>query len=155
MDGTFRRGWNTGEPAQQALTNFASTPAGVLMLYVQDEIFDLERKSVGVAIRTSASVREPLHAAFLITLENLIAGLAGDAKLPAKFRHRFAAYPASHKLQSFIHYRTLLPRHNSLPLRGESVTYVSGTMCYLCLRSLKNKNAHFRDALTRTELNVL
>src|ERR1700676_1012844 len=23
------------------------------------------------------------------------------------------------------------------PLRGESVTYVSGTMCYLCLRPLK------------------
>src|ERR1700719_3668887 len=30
------------------------------------------------------------------------------------------------------------------PLRGESVTYVSGTMCYLCLRSLiahTNKHA--------------
>jgi hypothetical protein len=38
----------------------------------------------------SASVREPLHAAFLITIEDLIAGLAGDAKLPAKFRHRLA-----------------------------------------------------------------
>src|ERR1700732_3768490 len=90
MNSTFRRGGNTGEALQQALTNFASPPAGVLMLYVQDEIFDLERKSVGVAIRTSASVREPLHAAFLVTIEDLIAGLAGDAKLPAKFRHRLA-----------------------------------------------------------------
>src|ERR1700693_762704 len=62
----------------------------VLVLYVQDEVFDLERKLVGVAIRTSASVREPLHAVFLITIEDLIAGLAGDAKLPAKFRHRLA-----------------------------------------------------------------
>src|ERR1700719_468661 len=26
------------------------------------------------------------------------------------------------------------------PLRGESVTYVSGTMCYLCLRPLKGVN---------------
>src|ERR1700731_474061 len=93
MDGTFRRDGNAGEPAQQALTNFASTPAGVLMLYVQDEIFDLERKSVGVAIRTSASVREPLHAAFLVTIEDLIAVLAGDAKLPEKFRHRLAGEP--------------------------------------------------------------
>src|SRR3984957_10707656 len=134
MDGTFRRDGNTGEPAQQALTDFASTPAGVLVLYVQDEVFDLERKLVGVAIRTSASVREPLHAAFLITIEDLIAGLAGDAKLPAKFRHRLARQPASHKLPSFIHCRTLLPRHRSLPLREkvspmcpvQCVTYVSG-----------------------------
>src|SRR5690242_20953998 len=28
------------------------------------------------------------------------------------------------------------------PLRGESVTYVSGTMCYLCLRPLINKFEH-------------
>src|ERR1700693_441114 len=90
MNGTFRRDGNTGEAPQQALPDFASTPAGVLVLYVQDEVFDLERKLVGVAIRTSASVREPLHAVFLITIEDLIAGLAGDAKLPAKFRHRLA-----------------------------------------------------------------
>src|SRR5580704_14110499 len=90
MDGTFGRAGNSGEPAQQALTDFASTPAGVLVLYVQDEVFDLERKLVGIAIRSSASVREPLHTAFLITIEDLIAGLAGDAKLPAKFCHRLA-----------------------------------------------------------------
>src|ERR1700732_2547793 len=29
------------------------------------------------------------------------------------------------------------------PLRGESVTYVSGTMCYLCLRPLKKKVLSF------------
>ena len=39
MNGTFRRDGNTGEPPQQALTDFASTPAGVLVLYVQDEVF--------------------------------------------------------------------------------------------------------------------
>jgi hypothetical protein len=62
----------------------------VLVLYLQDEVFDLEWESVGIAIRTSASVRKPLHAAFLITIEDLITGLAGDAKLPTKFRHRLA-----------------------------------------------------------------
>jgi hypothetical protein len=35
MDGTFGRDGNTREPAQQALTDFASTPAGVLVLYVR------------------------------------------------------------------------------------------------------------------------
>src|SRR6202030_480268 len=105
MNSTFRRNGNTGEAPQQALTDFASTPAGVLVLYVQDEVFDLERKAVGVTIRTSASVREPLHATFLITMKDLITGLAGDTNLPAKFGHRLAGSPASHKLQSFIHYR--------------------------------------------------
>ena len=59
VDGTFGRDGNAAEPAQQALTDFASTPAGVLVLYVQDEIFDLEPKLVGAAIGTSASIREP------------------------------------------------------------------------------------------------
>src|ERR1700733_157450 len=34
------------------------------------------------------------------------------------------------------------------PLRGESVTYVSGTMCYLCLRSL-TLNADFGIAVKK------
>ena len=31
----------------------------------------------------------------------------------------------------------LLPRHRFLPKRGKSVTYVSGTICYLCVGSLR------------------
>src|ERR1700719_2443968 len=108
MNSTFRGNGNTGEPAQQALTDFASTPAGVLVLYVQNEVFDLERKLVGVAIRTSASVREPLHATFQMPIEDLMAVVAEDANLPEMFRNRLPGSPASHKLQSFIHYRTLL-----------------------------------------------
>ena len=56
----------------------------------RDVVLDLKRKLVGIAIRTPASVGEPLNAAFLITIEDLVAGLAGNAKLPAKFRHRLA-----------------------------------------------------------------
>jgi len=95
MDGTFGWAGNTGEPTQQALTDFASTPAGVLVLYVQDEVFHLERKSVGVAIRASASVRQPLHAAFLITIEDLIAGLAGE--MPNSLQSSAIASPASRR----------------------------------------------------------
>src|ERR1700686_5910283 len=146
MDGTFRRDGNTGEAPQQALTDFASTPAGVLVLYVQDEVFDLERKLVGVAIRTSASVRKPLHAAFLITIENLIAGLAGDAKLPAKFRHRLrrlAGEPqtaVSHPLPNTPSKASLPPlyREKVSPMCPvQCVTYVLGRS--LCLRSLTAK----------------
>src|SRR5215469_13790647 len=90
VDRALGRDRNSGEPAKQALADFASTPAGVLALDIQNVVLDLKRKLVGVAIRTSASVREPLNAAFLIAIEYLVAGLAGDPKLPAKFRHRLA-----------------------------------------------------------------
>jgi hypothetical protein len=90
MDGAL--GWhsNTREPAKQTLTDFARTPARVLTLDVQNVVFYLKRKLVGIAIRTPASVGEPLKAAFLVTIEDLIARLSGNAKLPAKFRHRLA-----------------------------------------------------------------
>ena len=67
-------------------------------------------------------------AAFLIAIEDLIAGLAGNPKLPAKFRHRLAGEPASHKLHSFIHDRTLPPWHNSLPV-GRKVLPMCPVRC--------------------------
>jgi hypothetical protein len=84
MDGTF--GWNgyAGEPADQALSDFPCTPAGVLPLHVQNEVLHLKRQLMGIPIGTAASVGEPLNPAFLVAIEDLVAGLAGDSELPAK-----------------------------------------------------------------------
>src|ERR1700683_1870283 len=41
------------------------------------------------------------------------------------------------------------------PLRGESVTHVSATMCYLCLRPLTILNAAFSDPLHSFRLSAL
>jgi hypothetical protein len=114
----------------------------VLALYVQDEVFDLKRKLVGVAIRTPASVREPLHAAFLITIEDLIAGLAGDAELLAKFGsspRRLAGEPQT----AVFHPLPNTPSKASLPPLDEEkvspmcpvqcITYVSGRSTFLNL----------------------
>ena len=65
-------------------------PAGVLLFHIQDKVLHLERKLVGVAIGTPASVREPLNVTFLIAIEDLVAGLTGNPKLSAKFCHRLA-----------------------------------------------------------------
>ena len=70
--------------------DLAGTPAGMLVLYVHDEVLDLKRKLVGVAVGTPAAVGQPLNAALLITIEDLVACLSRDPKLPAKFRHRLA-----------------------------------------------------------------
>src|SRR5215470_5083043 len=111
MDGAFGGDGNTGEHARQTLANFASAPAGMLTLHIQDVVLDLKRKLVSVTIGTSASVREPVNPAFLVAIEDLVAGFARNPELPAQFRHGFTCQPPSHKLQSFIHDRTLLPRH--------------------------------------------
>ena len=136
MDCAFGRDRNLRESADQSLADFSSTPAGVLALQVQNVILYLKRKLIGVAIGTAASVGESLNTAFLITIEDLVAGLTGNPKLSAKVRHRLAGQLASHKLHPLVHDRTLLPRHFSLPIMGGSVTHVSGTMCYPCLRPL-------------------
>src|SRR5437868_14091005 len=103
MNSALGRNGNAGEPTNQALADFPSTPAGVLVLHIQNKVFHLERKLVGVAERTAAPVCEPLNATFLIAIENLITGLARNAELPAEFRHRPAGYPASNKLQPPVH----------------------------------------------------
>jgi hypothetical protein len=53
----------------------------------------------------------------------------------------------SHKLQSLIHYRTLLPRHHFLPEKGKSVIYVSGTICHPCVGSLMHNVQEIRRDL--------
>jgi hypothetical protein len=74
VDGALGRHRNTREPAKQTLTDFANTPAGALTLDVQDVVFYLERKLVGIAIRATASVRQPMNAAFLVTIEEIFSG---------------------------------------------------------------------------------
>ena len=69
---------------------FRAPQAGVLVLHIQNKVFHLERKLVGVAVRAAASVCEPLNTAFLIAIEDLVAGLARNAERPAEFRHRLA-----------------------------------------------------------------
>jgi hypothetical protein len=115
MDGAFGWDGNTGEPARQALADFARPPASVFTFHVENVVLHLKRKLVGVTKGTSASVREPVNAAFLVAIEDLVAGFARNPELPAQFRHGFTRKPPTHKLQSFIHNRTLLPRHCSSP----------------------------------------
>jgi hypothetical protein len=93
MNGAFAGDRNPREPADQTFFDFASPPARVLVLHVQDVVLDLKRKLVGVAIRTPAPVGQPLNPAFLVAVEDLVAGLTGNAKLPAEFRRRLAGEP--------------------------------------------------------------
>ena len=76
VDGAFGGDGNTGEPACQALANFASAPTGMLLFHVENVVLDLKWKLVSVTIGTPASVREPMNPAFLVTIEDLVASFA-------------------------------------------------------------------------------
>src|SRR5262249_8113599 len=128
MNGALGRDFDAGEPAHQAFADFSGAPAGMLSLHVEDVVLHLKGQLIGIAIGSPASIRQSFNPAFLIAIENFIAGLTGNTELPAQFRHRFAGDAASDKLKSFVHYRTLLPRHGytSSPYRGRK--------CNLCVR---------------------
>src|SRR5260370_1938711 len=137
MDRAFGRDFDTGEPPDQALADLPGTPGGVLALNVQDKVLNLKGKLMGIPTRTPAPVRQPLNAAFLVTIQDFVAGLAGDPKLPARVPpspRRLAGEPQTAVSRPSPN----TPSTASLPpkKKGKSVTYVSGTISYLCVGSL-------------------
>ena len=83
MDGALGRDRDPRESADETLSDFPSTPAGVLALHVQDVILHLEGELIRIAVGSSASVRQPLNPTLLVAIKDLVARLAGDPKLPA------------------------------------------------------------------------
>src|SRR5262252_5301012 len=90
MDGALGRDGDAGESAEQTLADLAGTPTRVLALHVQDEVFHLEGELVSVVMGAATPVGQPLHAAILVAIEDLVARLTGDPELPAQIRHRLA-----------------------------------------------------------------
>jgi hypothetical protein len=76
----------------------------------------------GIAVGAPGPIREPIQSAFLITLEDLVAGFAGDLKFAAQRGHALAVFESNHESYAFVHNRTFLPWHpTSRPLPGEKV----------------------------------
>src|ERR1700689_1045535 len=69
------------------LADLGSTPAGVLSAQLHDQGLDLEGQAVGLPIRPSGSIREPVQTAVLVPGVDLVASLARDIKLAAQPRH--------------------------------------------------------------------
>ena len=91
------------------------------------------------ATRPPGTITQGLEPMLLVAVEYLVTGLTGDPELSAHCRHLLALQKASHKTQTFVHHRTLFPRHRHLRpwlTRAGGVTHVSGTKRHLCLGSL-------------------
>jgi hypothetical protein len=103
------------EPAHQEFADLARTPVRLAALAFDDQGLDLRRQLVGIADRAPRAVTQGFQPVLLVATEDLVAGLARDAELAADLGHRLALQQAGDKPQTFVHYRTLLPRHPPLP----------------------------------------
>lgn len=140
--GVHRRGGRdphvAGEAADGPDSRILRAPqCGFSFLAVTMRTLDLARQLVGVAHGAAGAVGQCHGAILLVALEQLVAGLPGDAELPADTGHRLALEQAGDEAQALIHDGAFLPRHRHPPLidPAEGVTHVSGTFRHPCLRT--------------------
>src|SRR5581483_3893191 len=103
------------EPSHQELADLARPPVRLLGLELDDQSLQLLREMIGITHRPSRAVAERLQAVFLVAIENLVAGLARYAELPADLGHGFPIQKPGDKAKALFRYRTRFPRHPHLP----------------------------------------
>jgi hypothetical protein len=103
------------EPAHQRLADLAGAPVRLLVLQPDNQGLELLRELVGVAYWPPGAVAQRFQPVLLVAVENLVAGLAGYAELPADLGHGFPVQKPGDKAQALLHHRTRFPRHPHLP----------------------------------------
>src|SRR5205807_9213895 len=86
-------------------------PAGRRVLEVDEVVRGLDGELADMAVGPSGAIRQALHPAILVAVEDLVAGLARDLELPAQHRHLLPIQTPSYEAKPFVHLVTLLPRH--------------------------------------------
>src|SRR5579864_2758817 len=74
----------------QSFPDLRGSPTRLVLLDAHDQRLDLDRELIGMAIGPARAVSEPFQACRVVACEDLVAGLAGDAELPAQPRHLLA-----------------------------------------------------------------
>src|SRR5512141_2004821 len=76
--------------AAQALPDLGGAPGRILPLESEDPFFDRRRQAIRMPLWPPATVSQPVQAAGLVPIEDLVAGLPGDPELGAQPRHLLA-----------------------------------------------------------------
>jgi hypothetical protein len=127
MHGAARRYADiAGELADKQFPDLPGTPVRLVALALNDQALHLPGQLVGVAHRPPRAIGKRLEPFMLVAIEDLVAGLAGNPELPAHLAHALSLEKPSHKPKTFLHHRTLSPRHQHLPPQCEK--------CYPCVR---------------------
>ena len=123
-DGRARQG---GIPPPEFLPDLRGAPAWILSLEPHNQLLDLHRKLVRLPVGPPAAVRQPVKAAVLVPVVDLVAGLAGNTEFPTEASHLLAIEQPGNEAETFFHDAILLPGHHSLPSKRRK--------CYPCLRN--------------------
>jgi hypothetical protein len=102
---------------------------------VHDLRLNLKGQLIGVAIWPARAVGQPFQAGLIVTGEDLIARLAGDAELTAQLRHLFP--PSSSRAMNLSRSSIGLHSFQAFLLsrkKPDCVTHVSGMNCHPSLR---------------------
>ncbi len=119
----------------ELLADLGRTPVRVLLLETNNQLLDLHRQLASLAVGSAATVGQAIDATIFITIEDLVAGLAGNAELTAQTSHLLAIKQSGDKSETFFHNIALLPGHGTFSCKKEkvlpmcpvwSVTFVSG-----------------------------
>lgn len=120
VDGAFGRRTKIARKApDQQFADLARAPMGLVALEAHDQGFDLGRQLVGVTHWPAAAIGQRVEALIFVSIEDFVAGFAGDGKLPAQIGHRLAFDQAGHEQKTLFHSRTLFPWHPRLRPNGE------------------------------------
>src|SRR3984957_3382526 len=117
--------------------DFARSPGRPLLPQPHNRIHNVLRRRTPMHPRGVRALLQTGRAFQTVALQPFVAGLLTDLVAFAKLRHR----PQSSSLirdevHSFVHRTALSPRHRLiLPADREPVTYPSGLLCYLSIRS--------------------
>src|SRR5215470_14849909 len=84
----------TGKATQQAFADFARAPVRLPLFEVDDGRLHLLGQLVGVTPGPARTVGQRFQTRLFVAVKDLVAGLTGDPKLPAKVDHRLAVEPA-------------------------------------------------------------
>ncbi len=135
VDRADRRQMNIGMEPPEPFADLWRAPTRFLLLQAHDQLLDLERKLIGLAIGPPGAVRQRFKPASVIAALNLVAGLARDAELPAEAGHLLAVQEPRDEFEPFIHGFAHFPGHFASPRkRPDCVTHVSGMNCHPSLR---------------------
>src|SRR5258706_4527838 len=135
MDGADGRQVRACELLAQLLADLRRPPARIFPFEADDRRLDRGWQPIGLAIGSSAPIRERLYPTVFVPVVDFVAGLARDAKLRTQARHLLALEQAGNKPEPLVHDVTLLPRHapsckgaKVSPMCPEyCVTYLSGS----------------------------
>ena len=105
---------------------------GLVLPCGDDQALNLRRKLVGVAHWTAGPVAQGFHTVPLITVPDLVTGLAGNTEISTNRTHAFSIKKTGDETKTFLHFGHLLPRHRHLPTKRKvlpmcperSVTYI-------------------------------